>query len=548
MVILTTLAALVLLNNLSKIYFFRIDLTEDKRYSISEATKNLLADLDEVVYVEIYLDGDLPAGFKRMRTAIVETLEEFKIYSDNLVQYQFVNPESALSEKSRNEFLISIIRKGIQPTDVFLTENGNRIQKRIIPGVTIRYGGREAGVQLFKGNSTASPEVRLNQSIEGIEYELAQAIADITGSGQKRIGIVRGHKELDSLDFISFRSELERSYFVRDIFLNERIPNEDMLILAQPKTAFTTREKYNLDQFIMQGGKVLFMLDKLTANMDSANVGTYSFPYDLQLDDMLFRYGVRINNDLVLDFVSGTYPVVVGNSGDQPQIQLLQWPFYPVVNAFSDHVIVRNIDALLTRFVSSIDTVKAEGINKTVLFSSSGYSRINSAPVLVDVNTMRENIKPEYFPKQDIPLAYLLEGRFTSLYKNKFLPEFAQQEAFIDEGVENRIVVVADGDFARNEIDPRNGQPLPLGRPAFSRDGFTFANMDFLLNSINYLLEGDGLISARAKEVVIRPLNQVEVNANKTYWQVLNLVLPLVALLSLGVLLFLNRKRKFSRF
>jgi gliding-associated putative ABC transporter substrate-binding component GldG len=538
----------ILANIISSRYFFRVDLTQDQRFSISDASKSMLNQLNDVIYIEVYLDGDLPAGFKRMRSAIEETLEEFKVYSHNRIQYQFVNPDAAVSEKSRNQFIGNIARKGVQPTDVFLTENGNRIQKRIIPGAVVTYGSRELGVQLFKGNSTASPEERINQSIEGIEYELAHAIYELTAVGQSTVGLVRGHRELDSLNFYSFRTALEHQFRVVEVDLGQADIQVDVLILAQPKTRFTPIEKYHLDQYIISGGKTLFMIDKLAVNMDSANVGTYSFPYDLDLDDQLFRYGVRINNDLVQDYVSGTYPVVVGNAGDQPQIQLLQWPFYPVVNTFSEHVIVRNIDALITRFTSSIDTVKADGIAKTVLFSTSPYARKTMAPVPVDINITRENLSPDRFTQSNIPLAYLLEGSFTSYFKNKFLPARANQNNFQEQGVPTKMIVIADGDMARNEIDPRTGAPLPLGRDPFSRDGFIFANEDLLINGINYLLAGDGIISARAKVIKIRPLDKVKVNAHRLWWQMINILLPILLLLAFGILLLILRKRKYTRF
>ena len=546
---LVALTLVILVNIISSRNFIRLDLTEDQRFSITSATKTMLSDLDDVIYIELYLDGDLPAGFERMRSAIAETLEEFKVYSNDKIQYQFINPEAAITEKSRNEFIRNIAAKGIQPTDVFLTENGSRIQKRIIPGAVVAYGSREVGVQLFKGNSAASPEERLNQSIEGIEYELAHAIYQLTAVGQQTIGLVRGHNELDSLSFYSFRSALESQFRVTEVDLsNSSTSQVDVLIIAQPKSRFSPVEKYHLDQYIMSAGKTLFMIDKVAVNMDSANVGTYSFPYDLDLDDQLFRYGVRINNDLVQDYVSGTYPVVVGNSGDQPQIQLLPWPFYPVVNAFSEHVIVRNIDALITKFVSSIDTVKADGITKTPLFSSSQYSRKSSAPVPVDINATRENLSPDRFPVSYVPLGYLLEGSFTSYFKNKFLPDGTDQVSFLETGMSTKMVVIADGDMARNEIDPRSGAPLPVGQDPFSRDGFIFSNQDMLMNAINYLLAGDGIISARSKVIKIRPLDQVKVNANRLQWQLINLVLPLILLLAFGIVLFIVRKRKYTRF
>ncbi len=541
------IALAVLINTLASFYFLRIDLTQEKKYSISSATQKLLQNLEDDIYIEAYLTGELPAGFKRMRSALQETLEEFKVYSNGKIQYQFINPDQAASNKSRNQFLLSLARKGLPPTDVFITEEGKRIQKRIVPGVIIAYGSAEKGVQLFKGNKAAPPEERLNQSIEGIEYELAKAIQNITATSLPTLGVLRGHNELDSADFVSLYRTLENNFRVQiiDITQTDNIPPVDALLLAKPTTRFSFYDKYKLDQYLLNGGTGLFLLDKVAVNMDSANVGTYSFPYDLDLDDLLFTYGVRINNDLVQDFVSGTYPIVVGNEGDQPNIQLLQWPYYPVVNEYTKHPTVRNLDATLTRFASSIDTVKAPGVKKTLLFSSSAYARKLMSPTYVDINLMQRELDPKKFNTSFIGLGYLLEGRFTSFFKHKFLPEQANKNSFIPEG-NTKLVVISDGDVARNNQNPKTGKPLPLGYDPFTNQ--TFANQDLILNVLNYLTQGEGLITARAKQVIIRPLDKVKLRQGKLKWQAINLALPVVLVILFGLMHFYLRKRKYTRF
>ena len=547
LVVLVAITGFVLVNQLANKFFFRLDLTEEKRFSITDATKKQLQELPDVVTIEIYLAGDLPAGFKRMQQSLLETVEEFNIYSDNKISYQVIDPNTAISNKSRAEYMQSIMAKGLQPTDVFITDEGKRIQKRIFVGVIISYGNRELAVQLFKGNQTATPEERLNQSVEGIEYELANGIHQITQDRKSLVGLVTGHNEMDSLNLYSFTRLLQEQYRTRKVKLNAlNKQSPDLLMLIQPKSTFSTFEKYQLDQYIMNGGKVIFLLDKVAVNMDSAAIGTYSFPYDLNLDDMLFKYGVRINNDLVQDFVAGVYPIIVGSSGDQPQIQLLQWPFFPIINKYSKHVIVRNLDATKAEFISSIDTVKATGIVKTVLLSTSDYSRVSTAPVYVDINILQESLSPEKFNKQNIAVGYLLEGGFTSHFKNQFLPEDIDEADFLAEGKATSMVVIADGDFVKNALDPRNGEPLPVGFDPFM--GQQFANGDLIMNAIQYLLAGDGLINARAKQVIIRPLDKVKVGILKEYYQLLNILLPLVMIFFVGMVVFVIRKRKYTRF
>lgn len=540
-----TISLAIMLNNIASLYYIRFDLTEENRYSISDATKMMLQNLDDDIYIEAYLDGELPSAFKRMRSSLEETLTEFSIYSKGKIQFQFINPDLGASAKSRNQFMMQLARKGVQPTDVFLTEDGKKIQKRIVPGVVISYRNAEKGVQLFKGNKAAPPEQRLNQSIEGLEYELAKAIQDIIALDLPIIGVLRGHNEIDSAEFISLHRALSKSYIVNTIDITQvkELPSFDAILMAKPTELFSDVDKYKIDQYLLKGGSGLFLLDKVAINMDSANVGTFSFPYELEIDDLLFNYGVRINNDLIQDFVSGTYPIVVGNEGEQPKIQLLQWPYFPVVNEYSNHPTVRNLDATLTRFSSSIDTVKAVGITKTLLLSSSPYSRKLMSPTLVDLNLMQQELDPEKFKTPNIPMGYLLEGEFSSLFKNKFLPEGYSKNQFKASGT-SKIIVIGDGDLARNDFDPKTGEPLPLGFDPFTNQ--SFANQDLIINLINYLTNGDGLITARSKQVIIRPLDKVKLRDGKLKWQVINLVIPVAIIILFGILHYLYRKRKYA--
>jgi len=543
------LVLLVLINLLASQYFFRLDLTEEKRYSIKDSTKDLLQNLDDKVYVEVFLEGELNAGFRRFQKAIRETLEEFRIYSDYKIEFVFTDPSTAMSAKARNEYMQELAQKGITPTNVVDPKDGQVTEKIIFPGVLIAYGGFEKGVTLLKGNKATTAEEQINQSIEGLEYELASAIYKLVNTDRKRIGFVTGHGELDSLEIASFNSALLESYDVFKVDLTKRknLDRYDALIVAKPTQSFSQQDKFVLDQYIMKGGKVLFLLDKLEASMDSAALENYfAFPYQLNIDDLLFRYGVRLNVDLVQDLNSARYPVITGEAGGKPQMQLMNWPFFPLINTYADHPITRNLDAVKTHFISSIDTVKAEGIRKTPILMSSRYARTITAPVQVNINELRKSIDPKDFVTSNIPVGYLLEGRFTSLFKNRFLPEGLEEQVLIPQGEETKIIVIADGDLARNEINPRTGQPQQLGFDQFSR--YTFANEDLLLNAMAYLTNERGLIAARNKEVKIRPLDKEKVRTEKMSWQVLNLGLPVILVIVFGMARAIVRKRKFSRF
>lgn len=542
------LALIVFINLVSSAYFFRIDLTEEKRYSIKAPTREMLKSLDDNVYVEVFLEGDLNAGFRRFQKSIQETLEEFRIYSDNKLQYTFTNPTTAMSQQAQNEFIRELSQKGITPTNVVERKEGQTETKLIFPGALISYGGFETGVMLLKGNKARTPDEEINQSIEGIEYELGNAIYKLANTDRKRIGWLTGHGELDSMNMASLNNTLLEQYdvFKVDLFKKTDL-NYDAIIVAKPMHPFSEADKFKLDQYIMGGGKIMFLLDKVLADMDSASRENYlALPLDLNLDDQLFKYGVRINYDLVQDRNAAQYPIVTGESGGKPRMQMLEWPFFPLINNYADNPVTRNLDAVVTKFVSSIDTVKADNVRKTALMKTSPYSRKVGAPVNISVGELLTKVKPTDFTLPGVPVGYLLEGKFSSLYKNRFIPEGISSSDFKDESPETKLIVIADGDIARNDVNPRTGQPQPLGFDPFS--SYTYANQDLLMNALAYLTSEGGLISARNKEIKIRPLDRDRLRIEKVKWQIINIALPLIAMVIFGIVKSIVRKRTYARF
>jgi ABC-2 type transport system permease protein len=540
------LALVVLINLVASLFFFRIDLTEEKRHSIKQVTKDMLGRLEDVVYVEVYLDGDLNAEFKRLRNSIQETLEEFRVYSDGKVQYKFINPMTAISQKAQGEFLQQLASNGIQVLPIIETNEGERTETRVVPGAMLSYEGNEKGVMLFKQNIAESPQEVINQSIEGLEYELASTILILNSSEQKHVTFLSGHGELDSLSTASLRSALREQYDVTetDITQVDSI-NGDVVIVARPTQKFSETDKLKLDQYLMRGGNLVMFIDQMHASMDSASLdNNFAFPYETGLQDQLFKYGVRVNPDLVQDAFSATYPVVVSETGGQPQIMRMEWPFYPLIHRYANHPVTRNMDASLTRFISSIDSVRADGVKKTVLFTTSEFSRKLTAPVKVSVNDLRD-IQPSEFNGGMIPVAWLLEGNFTSLYKNRFLPEGVSKDRFLDNG-SGKVIIVGDGDFVRNDINPRNGMPQELGKDPIS--GRVFANERIVLNMAAYLTDQNGLVTTRSKEIDARPLNKEKVKSERTYWQAINIGLPLIIIVAFGILLSWIRKKTYASF
>lgn len=543
------LLTIVLLFQVADQYRFRLDMTEEQRYSISDPTKSLLSKLDRDVIIEVYLAGEMPSNFVRFQKAIRELLEELSIYADVNFDVKFVDPIQAKSTKARNQYIQSLVDQGLQPTRLNTTENGQTMQKIIFPGAIVSYGSSELTVNLLKGNRSTTPEEIINQSIEGLEYEFANALKQLANPGRKKVGLVVGHNEPDTAQLAGLNNLILKKYDLFRVNLPERtspITGYDLLIIAKPTTAFSEREKYLLDQYIMAGGSVAFFIDVLKVRMEEASgEGTVAIPYEMNLTDLLFKYGLRVNNDYVVDLNCGDFPVVAGNIGDQAQIRMLPWPYFPIITNYGDHPVVKGMDAVMARFASTIDTVKAVGITKTPILKTSSNTKVMGVPITVSFNDLKSELLPEKFQSGSKAIGYLLEGKFTSMYKNRFPPKGFKREDIIEDGVKNKIVVIADGDLIRNELSLEEGNPLALGVEPYSKQ--TYANEALIMNILDYLVDEDGLIETRSKEIKIRPLNKVKLKEERTKWQVINLVLPILVLMlfGLGKMFWRKRKNKF---
>ena len=534
-----------LMNQLADRYRVRLDMTEENRYSVSDATKSTLRSLQSDVFVEVFLTGELPSNFQRFQKGISELLEEFAIYGN--VQFKFTDPSRAGNEAARNRFYQDLVQRGIRPTSLNDRRDGQSSQKLIFPGAIVSIGAEETAVNLLSGNRTASNDEVINESIEGLEYEFANAIRSLT-ENRKRVGIIMDHGAPDSTQLAGLSGRILEKYDLFNIKLSQRnglLTGYDAIVLPKPIESFNAHEKYYLDQYVMRGGKLLIFYDALKINMDSASgEGTIAMPYETNLEDLLFRYGIRVNKDFVLDLNSGTTVVVTGNFGEQPQLQLLPWPFFPIVTNYGDHPAVKGLDASLLRFTSSIDTVKAVGIKKTPLLQTSKRTKVISPPVKVAYNDLQGDLQPEFFQGGTKNLGYLLEGKFQSLYKNRFPPRGIDKTSFREDGEFARIVIISDGDLIRNDFDIETGQPLDIGVDPYAEQ--TFANGELVTRLLGYLTDEDGLVHVRSKEIKIRPLDLIKVKEEKIKWQVINVVAPLVLIFLLGFLKYYFRKRKFT--
>lgn len=541
-------SALVILVNLAaQDLFFRWDLTEEQKYSLQPATRTILQSLKQPVFVEVFLAGELNAGFTRLQKSTRETLREFQVYSGNRVRFVFTDPLQAKSRKAQSEFMASLAEYGIRPINIVENKNGQRTERLAFPGATVTLNGVVTGVNLLKGNRTLNSQVVLNQSVENVEFELINAIYTLANERPRKVLWVTGHSELAGLPVAGITSALKKQYLVEpfDVRKSAAFPPADLAIIAKPTVPFSDLDLFKIDQFLMRGGNILWMIDAVHADMDSIAADDYfAMPFDLGLGNTFFKYGLRINSDLVQDRFAALYPIVTGVVNGRPQMQPIPWPFFPLVNNFADHPITRNLDAVYTQFISSIDTVRAAGISKIALLTTTPNSRKITAPVKISPNDLRRPAADSAFRSGQIPLAYLLEGRFTSVFKNRFLPPGASNTGFRDQSAPAKMVVIADGDIFRNQI--KDGQPQPLGQDPFS--DYQFANEDLAMNIVAYLTDEKGLIQARTKQIKLRPLDPSKTQNEALFWQTLNLAGPLVVWLLAGVGFFYLRRRRYASF
>ncbi len=542
--VLLVIGVLVALQLVSGYFFFRIDLTQDKRHTIAPATKAILKNLNEVVIIKVYLEGDLPASFRRLKASIQETLDEFQVYGKSKIQYEFVDPELITDKKAKNQFMIEMANKGIQPTNIFVKEQGQKIEKLIFPGAMISYQGKETAVMLLKGSTNTDPNQILNQSAENVEYEFVSAIKQLSTDKKKRIAILGGHGEPESIRFADLADGLKEFYEVKrlDLTKTDWIRNYDAIVLAQPTKPFSDEDVLKIDQFVMRGGRCVFLIDPIKINLDSLGAqGTFIFPYELNLDDLLFKYGIRLNKDLIQDLYCSQIPMTVGNLGDKPRIELVSWTFFPLLNTYGKHPLTKSLDAIQTKFLSTVDTVKADGIRKTPIISTSAYTKSTSVLANVDLNQMRNDPDPKMFTGGNKTVAYLLEGKFKSAFANR---PTVKPEGFMPQGIPSAIIVVSDGDMALNDVNPKNGEPTPLGFDPYQRR--TYSNKDFLTNSLNYLLDEDGLVGVKNKEIALRPLDKSKIKEQKAKYQILNVVVPPVLVLAFWLGFGYFRRKRFA--
>ena len=552
------IALLVLVNMVASLFSVRADLTAEKRYTLSEPTKKMLRGLDSQVNITVFLDGDMPKDFKKLRNSTTQLLQEFKEIGKSKIKYVFEKPGTGLSDSAKTYFLDSIAGLGIKPYTIQaqVKEGEGTEERQVVPGALLSYKGRVTAVDLLSGQSSALDETSINRVEATLEYKFASAIQKVITDSLPVVGYLLGNGEVFSdriKDLINNNLRKKYGFAFLPIDSVPAIPAVfNALIVNKPVQPFTDEQKLKLDQYTMQGGKILWMIDNLYAEMDSLQRTQnefIAFDRGLNLEDLLFKYGVRINLDLVQDLNCDKIPSVVGVVGGKPQIQLLPWPYFPLLTSNNNNPVSKNLDYVLSQFPNSIDTVKADGIKKTYLLTTSDASRILNSPAKVSWTSIQNEEDIKTFRKANIPVAVLLEGKFSSLYANRVSAavkqslDLAQQPFRSKNETDNKMIVVADGDMALNFVSQTEGA-LTMGTNPYTKA--KYANGEFVMNCVEYLVDKSGILETRSKDITLRLLDKKKLETEKSKWQLINIVFPLLLVVFVGGLYQYLRKRKYS--
>ncbi|MEM6516237.1 MAG: gliding motility-associated ABC transporter substrate-binding protein GldG [Bacteroidota bacterium] len=543
------LALLLLVNLVSSKIYKRFDLTKDKRYTLSTAALETLDDVDSPLIIDVFLEGDFPSEFRRLRDETRQIIEEFTVYNDN-ISANFINPLE--DEKDRDRNIQQLSQRGLQPFQISIRESGKTSQELIIPWALASYNEQTVIIPLIKNKIGATDQELVNSSIQNLEYAFADAFKKLVKPKEKKIAILRGNGQLSDIYVADFLKTIGQNYFLAPFTLDsisvnpQKTLNElnvyDLIISAKPGEGFSEQEKYALDQYTMNGGKSLWLTESILMDRDSLlnnNGKAVALMKDLNLGDFFFKYGVRINPVIVNDLYSAPITLAIGE-GNNTQFQPLQWQYSPLAASNPNHPITTNLDPIKFDFASQIDTLK-NSVEKTILLRSSQLTKLEGVPKEINLDIVTKEPNPETYTKPNQTLAVLLEGEFTSVYKNRIKPFNISVDK--TESKTTKMIVIADGDVIKNEV-VRN-QPQELGFEFLTKR--TFGNKEFLLNGVNYLLNDDGLINIRTKEVKLAFLDSNKIEAEKNKWQFINIALPLIILGTFGIVFNYLRRRRYGK-
>ncbi|MBM3431390.1 MAG: gliding motility-associated ABC transporter substrate-binding protein GldG [Bacteroidetes bacterium] len=559
------LPAWLFLNTLASVLSFQIDLTADKRYTLSPATQKLVRSLQEPVTIDVFLEGEFPAGFRKLASSTRDFLDLLKKENGSNIQFRFVSPDDL--QENNQPFSDTLAKLGAMPINLTVQKKAGQSTNLLYPYAWICSGDRQQLIPLFGGSKGRISQEEINGAETLLEYQFTTTIQKLTTSGRATIAYEVGHGQPTDLRGYDLENTLKAEY--RFGLLNLRdslsVPEGiDVLMIVKPTEAFSEADKIKLDQFVMRGGKLLLFIDNLIAEQDSllAKQTGETIAYDrkLELTDLLFRYGCRINTDLIMDLQSDFIPLVVGGTPENPQLEYLRWNYFPLLNGAGPFA--KSLGYVSSRFANSIDTIDVSGVTKTPILVSSTHSRIIPTPVMIRFEENRNAPEDEKFNLFNIPIGYLLEGTFTSLFSNRISSGWRDSlqragKPFQSKSVPTRMIVVSDGDLVLNEVSNQTG-PLPMGWNKYTFTAYqegqaggqyfiAAANRDFLKMTLEQLVGDPAILATRNKEIVLRLLDARKIEASRSQWQLLNLVVPLVVLALFGVGLYGWRRRRYGR-
>ena len=559
--LLSLIIAIIGINIIAQFYFGRFDLTSEKRYSISDATMEVVENIDDIVYVKVYLDGDLPANFKKLRNSTRELLDDLRAYNGDIM-YEFINPSENDDKSKRQKLYRELSKAGLSYYTIPVENKDGFAQKTVFPSALVSYKDKSIALNLLNSNRKVPLDAEIDNSIQTLELKMVNTISKLTKRKIPIVAFTVDHGELNNLHTADIAYELSKMYEVGQIEIgnnltslmrrvkvdsvtSKMIPSFEMLVIAQPKKKFNMKDLFLLDQYVMHGGKIVWALDAVEADMDSLqySTSTIGMPVDLGLAEILFKYGVRLNSNLVLN----RNALAIGTA----EGELRTWDFFPFALPVKGHLITNNLSAVKTHFVSSMDTVGSSVIKKTVLLQTDRNSRLMPAPALIDlVDIIYRGPNPSLYYQEQQPIAILLEGEFTSVFENRMIdPRILEQKKMLDivyKSPKTSQLVISDGDIIKNQSmsSAQGSSPYPLGYDRYSKK--MFDNKKFLLNSINYMLGDNALIKLRNKQYKIRLLNKDKVAKEKLKWQLINTILPIGLIVLLGIIVGIIKKRKYA--
>jgi len=551
-----TIAGIIIVAYICSLVRKRIDLTEDKRYTLSPPTLKVLDGIKNDIYIQVYLDGEMPIPLKHLKRSVQEMLDEFRIASHRRIFYEFINPAATKDPRQREAQYTALYNKGLNPVNIQAGDDeGGKSQKMIFPGMIVNYNGIELPVNFLKNNQSIPYEQNILHSVEGLEYEMIQTIATVSADTVYKVAFIEGHGELPEIEVADLTINLAKFFTVDRGVIGGKsgvLDNYAAVIIADPENEFNESDKLVIDQYIMNGGKVLWLLDEVAVNSDSLISGeTVGFYHPLNIEDQLFRYGARVNPVIIQDMECILIKLSVITGAEQKQIVPAPWVYYPLLLPNQNHPITRNLNKVKGEFVNTMDTVGLDpAVRKTVLLTTSDYSRTLSPPLLIRLKEAESTPREADFNKSRLPVAVLLEGIFTSAFKNRMTGNLLDDSNLKvkTESSKTKMIVIADGDIIRNEVHRAGTSetPYPLGQDQYT--GQIFGNRDFLLNCMNYLVDDNGIMELRSREMKLRLLDKSRIKNERITWQLINVAGPVIFVIIAGFIYWFFRRRVYTKY